>query len=494
MQLPYGLSKELDVYRMAVSAEELLKQLADNPAHLLLFFQEACEDETWCENNGEAMRLVLEWLTSQFFEEHLALPFARLACESIKKHFHVLDPYIPRNITFKVSERSFPVNSLIFGSGSEFLHQLIQRRCFQERRTKVILKEVPPELFVQIEEYLNTGCVANSWRNEQSALMKLLEISTEWGLEGLMTFCEDILKRYVHAGNAIDLLVRAQGKPWSHLKQACIEQLHAQHLDIYLAQKNEKGLAFEFIKFNDHSLDTFERLKGVITHLICGRALTEEMHFGAVLSKLPQLKTLDISGTHDYTDQFQQIPSGLEELDLSRCGWLTDASFKKMVQLCPKLKRLVLNSDAHLTFLGWGELIKLSKLDQLDISRCVRVGDEEFRVILDTCCFITHLSIEDCTHISDRALFEIPKKLLKLTQLNAARSQITDGILVDLGTSCRELSDLDLTRCENISGKGLISFVKKAYHMKKLVLNRCAIDSKTLKALQELLPQMEIVG
>lgn len=479
MEFPYGLSPRLNHYTNQDSEEAFFDELSKNNSDFLLFFDEACDNETWIVSHEELTRKMLEWLTQRFLEDKLNLKEAKDIRQKINKHIHIFRSLIPYNLSFKVEDVVFKENSLLFASASEYFHQLIQVK-YHEDNLKIKLKDITLKSFRYIEEYINTGAVSNLWREDHSDIYDLLEISTEWDLPGLMQECEDIYKRYINEDNALDVLIKSQGKPWFYIKKICIEKIHLKRLDIEVTQYSQNELTVEFIKFTDRALDSFHVLKEYVAKVVCGKDLINERVFGGILQQ-HSIKALDVSGTRDFSEQLTYISSTLEELDLSRCNWVNDANLKKMLLLCPRIRKLALSSDGQISFLGWGELSKLSYLDDLDISRCTQINDNDLKIILKACSKLEHFSLEDCTNITERGFLDLPKSLPYLISLNLGNCQINDGTISDLGTFCHSLENLNISRCQGISTKGVATLIKKARRLKQLNLQRCSVDEQILR-------------
>src|SRR5262249_19595049 len=152
--------------------------------------------------------------------------------------------------------------------------------------------------------------------------------------------------------------------------------------------------------FQMRTMDVFERVKNNITHLICSGDLTRDPTFSKVLGQCPKLLSLDISHSTDFTEQLKSIPYRLEELDISKCAWLSEYEFRQIVQICPHLSSLKLSSNVQLNFSAWSELQKLKGLKVLDLSRCNQIQDRDLKIILMACRMVTDLELEECKGIT----------------------------------------------------------------------------------------------
>src|ERR1700722_10709013 len=99
MDLPALLPNELKYTSVAVNNRILLNMLVKIQQDLILFFEYACEDETWSGQHSDFMREAIQWMTNQFFQDKLLMSFAQRASKAIQQHFHILGALVPQNLT-----------------------------------------------------------------------------------------------------------------------------------------------------------------------------------------------------------------------------------------------------------------------------------------------------------------------------------------------------------------------------------------------------------
>lgn len=481
--MPALLPSELYYCNEATSDDSLLALLIQKPSDLIVFFEYACDDETWSEIHSDFMQKTMEWLTVQTFQDKLLVEFCKRAAKSIQAHYSILHAYIPLNLTFKFQDSSIQINSLLFSAASNFFKDILRRECFEKENLELSF-DISPYFFKPIEEFVNTGKIAYLWKYDKEEIMKILRLAASWELHGVVEQCENSLRRYITIENVIDTLLMANQESWPRLKLACIHYIN-NHEDEFVLSFNEvESLTFEFLQFNDSSLKYFERLKGIITELICSGNLNENGLFTKVITQCPRLHALNLNGSFSFNESFFSIPQSLEVLNLSQCPWLNEQTLKKFAIICPTLRKLILSSNTQLNFIMWGELTKFSHLTSLDLSRCTQINDEDFLIIVKACPRLTELVLDECSNISDKGFFELAKTLSQINELDLSRCLLIDAALVELATRCRYLTSLNLTRCENITEKGVLALLKQALQLKKLNLTRCNIPLAVLEKIQ----------
>lgn len=503
MLLPALLPKELSVYADANNDVELLQLLIKIPNQLVLFFEHACEDETWSEQHLSYMQAAIEWLTLQFRHERLNMEFAQRIAKAFQAHFNILRHNLIRDITIKGQNGTVEANSLLLSVSSEFFYDLIRMHYSDLKRLVIELNNVPLDILIHVEEFVNSGDVVGLWKHEQSYILKLLQHATLFRIKGLMELCEETLKRYINKSNVIDTLMMTHQNSWLNLRKNCFRFLNNQNIGVRFEEVEKyrtidvgggKLLRIEFLEFNESSLDIFTKLKHLITHVICGGDLTEEAPFSMVVKSCPHLISVDISRSRVFSERLYDLPQNLKELDLSKCSWLTNDNLRKMIAICPQLLRISLNSNVQLTYQGWGELQKLHQLKGLDVSRCHQLHDEDLLLILNACTQISELGLEECVGIGEAGFFELARSLIQLSFLNVARCHIADAQLIEITMCCRNLQVLNLTRCKGISDKGILQAIKQATSLESIDLTACDISQITLEMIRQLRPNLRVLS
>ncbi|XP_077840310.1 uncharacterized protein LRRC29 isoform X2 [Macaca mulatta] len=150
---------------------------------------------------------------------------------------------------------------------------------------------------------------------------------------------------------------------------------------------------------------------------------------GFFLQPRPELEH-QASGTKDPCPE-PQGPSllmlrALQELDLTACSKLTDASLAKVLQF-PQLRQLSLSLLPELT-------------------------DKGLLAVAGGCPSLEHLALSHCTRVSDKGWAQAASSWPRLQHLNLSScSQLTEQTLDAIGQACRQLRVLDVAMCPGIN-------------------------------------------
>ncbi len=494
MLLPALLPAQFERYAKAPTELALFRALIKTPSDFLRFFEYACGDETWSQKHSEFMHDSITLLTLRFFQDNLEMDLALRAVKVLREHFSILEPYIPFIIEIIIEDQKVEINPLLLGTQSKFFRDLLRMECKDKNKKWVKLNEGSYEIIQLVKEFSNTGNVGNLWRKEKNEVLKIIHQATQWEIPGLVSLCEGVLERYIHRVNVIEMLLSAHQEHWMHLKKACVDFINDLNLGFqlkYFAAPDYLG--FEFLDFKDNALSFFEQLRSVITHLIFSHSLTEEAGFSNVVNCCPNLICVDLSGSLTFSERLVDMPSMLQELDVSQCSWLDQYALKKIVEICPQLTKLSLRSNVQITHMGWGELLKLRQLKSLDLARCHQIDNDEFKIILRACAGLEVLNLEECKKITDKGFEELAYSIPKLTHLNLTRCTISDVALLEVATKLRIMTSLNLTRCEYLSEKGIIEAVKQSHTLRSLNLTHCNISTTGLEAIYKINPSLEMI-
>jgi F-box/leucine-rich repeat protein 2/20 len=486
MELPALLHKSLLYTADATNEEMLYRLLEAEPSHLINFLTQACEDETWAENHPQFMRSAIVWVTEQFYYDRLMMPFAQHIAKAIRPHFTVLEPFLPTNLTFQLKDKDVLVNGLLYGSSSEFLRELLRRECRDRRSYKLLLKKIPHSIFSAIHEYINKGTTFALLLKDEKELIKVLNLAISWDLTELSMESQRLLKKYLTRENVLDTLLTAHNKHREVLKEECFNYINALKLGCRFEKRGPDTLAFEFLEFTENSMEIFDAVKEIITHLICGGDITDQPEFVKVVNQCPKLICLDISHSKIFSEKLKEIPTTLLELEAAACLWMNNDTFTKLVELCPQLIRLVLTSNIEIDYGAWSALKKLESLRSLNLTRCRQISDEELKIILQSLPKLIHLHLEDCRSIGDPGFNDIPQFNNHLTQLNLARTTISDLPLIEIASRCELLTTLDLTHCENLTDGGIYDSVRLASQLRALNISHCEVSKGMIKEIQKL--------
>lgn len=493
MQLPALCDQSLFFCREAESDAALFQLLVKNPPDLINFFCTACDDETWSLEHEEFMSAAMKWLTDAFYQDKLMMEFAQRIAQVIRPHYNVLKSIIPLNITLKLKDRDIPFNGLLYGSGSEFIRELLRRECRDKKRKVLHFEKIEFATFSPLDDYLTSGNTAELLHKDRPQIIKILNLTLLWQLEELSNACQDVLQKYITRENLFETLLKSHKKGRKRLLQFCFDFANNLKLGYRLEDRGVDYLAFEFLDFNENSFDAFEALRESITHLIFSGTTAEEGDFLKVLERCPKLISIDLGRSKAFTDQMREIPVDLKELEFSGCLWLDDEKFLIFAARCPKLTSLKLGSCVKLGLESWGGLQNLVDLHQLELSRCSQIGNADISLILQATPALNVFNLEDCRSIDDEGFFELTKYGQQFTNLNLKSCKISELPLIEIASHSDVLFTLNLSRCDFITDKAVVELAKNIRTLKRLDISHCEISSGTLKELKVLRPYLTVI-
>lgn len=255
-----------------------------------------------------------------------------------------------------------------------------------------------------------------------------------------------------------------------------------------------------------------------------------------VISGVPNLETLNLSGCYSITDAnlcnaFNQDLPNLKILNLSLCKQITDTSLNRIACHLKNLEILDLGGCCNLTNASLSAIaIKLKKLQRLNLRSCWQITDQgicqlaglnkEKATALDQPLTLKYLGLQDCPRLTDESLKYISKGLPTVESINLSFCvSVTDSGLKYLARM-PNLKELDLRACDNISDIGMaylteggctvtsldVSFCDKIgdqalnhlsqglFHMHSLSLNHCQITDEGLMRIAKNLLDLETLN
>lgn len=467
MDLPTFLPSKLQFASSAERDKELFNLLLKNTGDLVQFFTYASDDETWSENHKDFMKLALGWFTNQHFQDKLASEYAEAVKESIYRHHSILKPLIPYNITLKIEGVAYPANSLLLGSNSIYLRNLLIRECLERNQKTLSLSGIKTSEAIYLLNYLHTGRFGELWKWTQDEILSLLVVVEKLRLPALSKESQTILKRYLSRENVIDTLIKAQRQHHYFLKEACVDFFNNLEYGAKLKAIDFDHLGFEFLNYLDKTWSFFTTLVPLITHLIVSGKLVDDPHFFQALNLCPNLMGLDISGSESV--YLLEAPARIQELKLARTSWIDDDNFKTILSFFPQITSLSLSQNTQLSYNAFADLKKLPELKTLDISRC-QIGDDELSLISQSCPLLIDLDLSGLKKITEKGFLDLIQSKPKLMHLKASRTVLNDRVLFELSNRCRSLETLDLSHCVNVTEKGVAGLLKNALSLKYLIL------------------------
>jgi hypothetical protein len=496
MLLPSLLPKELYHYRLLQTPQQLFDALGKNPADLLTFFLAACDDKTWLESYPKLMQGFLAWFTHEHLTGGQPNTYFIVAVKAIQQSYSYFQELIPLNLRFQIGEHEFPTNTLLVGMSSDYFHALIYRQCRIGKKSVLKLEEeeVTPDLFAFVIDFIHSAEVPLLWRKDELFIMQLHELAHQFGLTELQKICVETFKRYLTIENSLDILLLAHERGWTVLRAQCIDFINSQEdMAIAFLHSDIDKLFFAFTDCTATTREYFAKISHAITHFICRGAIADHPFMAEAVRLIPYLQGIDIKHTQKYPTFLDSATINLIYLNLSECDWLDDTILKQLTFIFPKIQTLLLeryNSTTHY----WDFLRSWQNLLNLNLSDCYQLKDEELILILRNAPNIEELVVQNCQSLTDRGLKLIIKEKSDLQRLNLSRTTIQDETLIDLAFRCQTLQELNLSRCEKISERGIREAVKLAKALRLLNIEKCALPLTALLQLQKQYPRITFLG
>lgn len=492
MDLPGILPPDLKDLEAVSNDKELYEQLLISTERLTRFFSFAADDETWSSRHGEFYKLVFAWFTRQYLQERIKESHVMTILRSLQDHYPILEPFLPRPVSIQMGSVSIPVNPCIIGVLSPYLKSLL-KKAIQEKNARAIkIPEAPLELVQFALHYLESLSVEGLWKFERPVLLKLLDLAEQWGVTGLANECQEVLKRYIAQDNVQREFLLAIKKERHVLLERCRDVFNDKFVDGQVLSCGAGFLTFEFVNFEERAFLAFDMLKGLVTHLCFKGDLTLDEQFAKVMDQAPKLIGLNLSETNNVSPFFSEIPQKVYSLDVSKCAWLGDKELRLLLSLIPKISILKLAENTQITYRGFAELKNLYGLKSLSLEKCSQLENDGLNLILQGAGGITELNLTGCRKLSDGSFYELGKRTPHLQKLVLSRTGIADGGLGDICFKCQELTDLELDHCLNITEAGLFDCVRLAKQLKVLSIKENRFDTKSIRALKELNPEIVI--
>ncbi|KAL5576091.1 hypothetical protein UlMin_017790 [Ulmus minor] len=219
-----------------------------------------------------------------------------------------------------------------------------------------------------------------------------------------------------------------------------------------------------------------------------------------LLSKNKILQYLDLGQVKFLTDEImfeisKFLPS-VTFINLSLCYELTEFTLFNLIRNCPMLNEIkmactklgakeftsdfVVNPQVksldlrHNKCLGNESVKKIAfacpNLQLLNLSYCCQITEEAIEEVLKRCPEIRHLSVNRCKGVKKFLIdFELPK----LEVICATKSSIDDEGLSLIGKNCRNLLQLNLRYCVNVTEKGVKEVVQNCRSLQEINLKWC---------------------
>jgi hypothetical protein len=499
MEGPDFLSEDLHHFVTKASDDkELFHALIEEPSNLIAFFETACADTFWVSKHTRLVRLILRWSTKQFYLLRFPIYYAKQMGDIIRSHYAFLSPFLLfqpalfHTMRLEVEEKTFIVNSFLFGTASTFFKELFTS-CFQACQDRWVLPVSLP-IYHFIEEYILKGHIQELWKLEENDLLDLMKQAKIWRLTGLVEECSQVLKRYITKENVIKNLLEANKKKFLEWQKVCCEFFNKQNFGLLLhTPRDENEIKVEVLDFRADTLELFVQLAPFITHLAFSGALSSDRYYGKMIEKCPRLIGMDLSGSREYDNQFDDLPGSLVELNLSACSWLRPRHLKEAGYQFLNLKKLILDGNVQLDYQAWAEFHRFRSLFSASFALCHQMTDEDLKLLGKSCPHLLELNIEDCSKVTDRGVHEIILKCTHLMKLNCSScSNLTDKALVELSVYGHQLNELILKGCKGLTDAGLFKLMTFRPNLSYMNVRGCSFSLQAIEKVRRNYPFLQL--
>jgi Leucine-rich repeat (LRR) protein len=492
LPLPGILPAKFEQYAEIKSDQELFEALVQNPAELVEFFRYACEDETWSTHKHTRFtKLALHWFEQKALERKLSLEYIYDIADAIQLHAEHISPFIHRGITAHLEDGQENISALLMIACSDILRELVDAHCEVGKNPNLTFK-LTRTFFKPFQEYFVTGAAEELWRETPASLHEIMAQARKWDLEELAILCEDVLKRYIDRANVFERLLEAHAKRWPHLKNACIDYINHMNLGIQLERGESNQLICYLHDLSFITLDNYAAIKAEVTRLVFRGKTPQETGFSEVIRETPKLVSLDLSETDAFTPAYLELPSKIDELLLNRCPWLDSTTLPQLLQACPNITKLQMISNPQLDLNAFASLQQLKNLSSLNLARC-NLNDNVFKVVLAATRQLEELNVNECMNITAFGFTELARVSPELIYLHASKTEIDDGSLAEVGMHCKRLLQLDVSRCANVSIKGIRELVRLRPTLRTLDLAGCSISHAHLQEIKKEKPRLILI-
>ncbi|ELT90873.1 hypothetical protein CAPTEDRAFT_165456 [Capitella teleta] len=222
----------------------------------------------------------------------------------------------------------------------------------------------------------------------------------------------------------------------------------------------------------------------------------------AITDNCKNLRNISFLGSHNLSDNALKNVATSKKLQMlkidSNCK-ITDITFKYIGKSCHELRHLylvdchritdltlkVLSQCRNLTVVNLADCVRITdtgvrylvesscgnKLQELNLTNCIRVGDIALVNIHKRCHNLTYLHLCFCEHISEAGI-ELLGQTHSLTALDISGCNCGDAGLSSLGNNIR-LKDVNLSECSAITDLGLQKFAQQCTEIERLDLSHC---------------------
>jgi len=242
--------------------------------------------------------------------------------------------------------------------------------------------------------------------------------------------------------------------------------------------------------------DDVKTVTGIEIRELTGKSKAVDASIEYLVLNHPELKAVDL-GKLNCTDKALKVilsESDIVDIRVSNCG-ITGENLQLETGITLALKVLHLRDCWALTSQGLKNILEhldKEKLKELNLSR-TKVSLEELNSEVSTFPNLEIIRLNQCSNITDIGLISfLNKSGAKLKTIHISSTRITLSEVGLLSTTLNSLEELNVSSCQGMTDKGLISFLNKAGgNLKKLVLSHTKITLSKVGLLTTSFPRLE---
>lgn len=451
---PAFLAKEFWYLKEVSSYREAYDLLLEKPlSHVVAFFLDSIEDETWIkESDGELLAWLFAYFSELMWAKKISDSDLNQIVRAVQIHSHVLAHRLPKDLDFIIQNETFTVSSLMFMVQSGEIRERIIQAWTSGRRTQIPILDVSRRMFIFLLEFVYTSRVENLWKEEPSEILEVIRLANGLEMASFANFAADIYKRYISLDNVTEQISLAEKEGLSSLVSSCCHFLSERFRGLRADFIPGEGLTIELRELDDDLYKILQEVSSSITSLSLREKATQQEEAILLTLSLPNLKNLDLSETEAIDPRLiDEFPS-LSRVDLRSCPWLEDSHLIQIIERAPRLMILDLSGNTQLTLRSWGALSTVSSLLDLDLSYCTQIDDDELDLIASGCPQLVVFSLTGCTALTDLGIMRMSRQCTGLKKLSLARlPNITNRALSEVLANCTILDELDINHSDAIT-------------------------------------------
>lgn len=435
MKLPLLTPKELTGLDRFEEDRDLFNHLTHDFERSLAFFEAAIGDEDWSRRHPDFVRQYIKWVTALYYADEIDQTVSGRLYRLFREYPLQIGPYLEKDLTVRVGEKSYRANSILAGQSSPYLRDQI-RRTSEKGGREIYL----PQVYSHFADFLFDSNQDLAGFSEDQ-LIEIARSAQALGMDDLGREAETVAVRYIIEENALGLILKCHKWGLTHLMKLICEFYNGLGRGFSLdAQGKDLTVIFHDLKV----LTTFELYKKLVpitTGIGFRGRLGSDPEIGAFIRLNPKIKTLDLSQT-TVAIPFDDIPPAIHALLLNRAEWLTADSLEDLSKRFPNIRRLELEDVNYLTYVAYASISHFKAVEELNL-KGVRLTDAELNLILSGMPGVRSLNVSGMKRIGP-STFENLFKNLDLTYVDLSHTNANDAVVADLVNRQRRLEAINL--------------------------------------------------